>query len=78
MALSKQSLEILLDLIEIKVSSLQTLDRDDTKEHNKLRRCRQELRLALAPRASKHTAQVSPEVAEHSLASLNRATELSD
>jgi chaperonin cofactor prefoldin len=40
---SRQSLEILLDLIEIKVSSLQIQDRDDAKELNKLRKCRQEL-----------------------------------
>lgn len=40
---SQQSLEILLDLIEIKVSSLQIQDRDDAKELNKLRKCRQEL-----------------------------------
>ncbi len=42
---SRQSLEILLDLIEIKVSSLQIQDRDDAKELNKLRKCRQELLL---------------------------------
>jgi len=42
---SQQSLEILLDLIEIKVSSLQIQDRDDAKELNKLRKCRQELLL---------------------------------
>lgn len=43
MILSPQSLEILLDLIEIKVNMLQIQDRDDTKELNKLRKCRQEL-----------------------------------
>lgn len=48
---SRQSLEILLDLIEIKVSSLQIQDRDDAKELNKLRKCRQEL-LSEADRAS--------------------------
>jgi hypothetical protein len=43
MALSQQSLEILLDLIEIKVSALQIQDRDDARELSKLRKCRQEL-----------------------------------
>lgn len=47
MVLSQQSLEILLDLIEIKVSSLQIQDRDDARELNKLRKCRQELLLVL-------------------------------
>jgi hypothetical protein len=43
MSLSRQSVEILLDLIEIKVSALQIQDRDDARELNKLRKCRQEL-----------------------------------
>ncbi len=43
MALSRQSIEILLDLIEIKVGMLQVQDRDDARELNKLRKCRQEL-----------------------------------
>ncbi|HUX80312.1 MAG TPA: hypothetical protein VMW10_11320 [Alphaproteobacteria bacterium] len=43
MTLSKQSVEILLDLIEIKVSAIQIQDRDDARELNKLRKCRQEL-----------------------------------
>lgn len=47
MIFSRQSLEILVDLIEIKVSSLQIQDRDDARELNKLRKCRQELLVAL-------------------------------
>lgn len=43
MTLSHQSIEILLDLIEIKVSSLHIQDREDARELNKLRKCRQEL-----------------------------------
>lgn len=43
MTLSRQSVEILLDLIEIKVGALQIQDRDDARELNKLRKCRQEL-----------------------------------
>lgn len=43
MTISQQSIEILLDLIEIKVNALQIQDRDDARELNKLRKCRQEL-----------------------------------
>lgn len=43
MTITQQSIEILLDLIEIKVSALQIQDRDDARELNKLRKCRQEL-----------------------------------
>ena len=43
MTLSRQSAEILLDLLEIKVGALQIQDRDDARELNKLRKCRQEL-----------------------------------
>ena len=43
MSLSLQSVEILLDLIEIKIGYMQVQDRDDAKELLKLRYCRQEL-----------------------------------
>lgn len=43
MNLTRQSIEILLDLLEIKVGALQVHDRDDARELNKLRKCRQEL-----------------------------------
>lgn len=43
MLLSRQSVEILMDLIEIKVNALEIQDRDDARELNKLRKCRQEL-----------------------------------
>ncbi|MBI2708005.1 MAG: hypothetical protein HYX35_06830 [Proteobacteria bacterium] len=52
---SRQSLEILLDLIEIKVSSLQIQDRDDAKELNKLRKCRQELLVEVNKEGIKRT-----------------------
>jgi len=42
MTISRESLEIILDLIEIKVSALQMHDKDDARELNKLRKCRQE------------------------------------
>ena len=43
MTLSRQSAEILLDLLEIKVGALQVQDREDARELNKLRKCQQEL-----------------------------------
>lgn len=43
MNISRESFEIILDLIEIKMSTLQIHDKDDEREVNKLRKCRQEL-----------------------------------
>lgn len=47
MILSRQSLEMLLDLIEIKVSAIEIDDREDIRELNRLKRCRQELIIEL-------------------------------
>jgi hypothetical protein len=44
MSLSKQSVEALMDLVEIKISYMDVLDRDDAKELRILHRCRDELR----------------------------------
>jgi hypothetical protein len=44
MALSKQSVETLMDLVEIKISYMDVLDRDDAKELRALERCRNELK----------------------------------
>ena len=41
--LSKQSVEILLDLVEIKLSSMVVQDKEDIKELRKLKVCRTEL-----------------------------------
>ncbi len=41
--LSRQSLEILVDLIEIKLSAIIVQDKDDLREVMKLRKCRREL-----------------------------------
>ena len=46
MALSKQSVETLMDLVEIKISYMDVLDRDDAKELRVLERCRDELKAA--------------------------------
>ncbi|MDR2780841.1 MAG: hypothetical protein LBB21_00025 [Holosporaceae bacterium] len=41
--LSRQSLEILIDLVEIKLSAIMMLDRDDVKEVERLKTCKSEL-----------------------------------
>ena len=51
MQISHESLEIILDLIEIKMSALQIHDSEDVREVNKLRKCKQEF-LALFNEAS--------------------------
>lgn len=43
MALSKQSIENLLDLVEIKLSCLEVIDREDARELKQLQACRNEL-----------------------------------
>jgi hypothetical protein len=43
MALSRQSIENLLDLVEIKIGALQILDREDEREMRSLESCRTEL-----------------------------------
>ncbi len=43
MTLSKQSIENLLDLVEIKLSCIEVIDREDARELKKLRNCRDEL-----------------------------------
>lgn len=53
MNLSRESFEIILDLIEIKMSTLQIHDKDDAREVNKLRKCRQELLNEFGPHSFK-------------------------
>lgn len=53
MTISHESFEIILDLIEIKVNALQIHDKDDARELNKLRKCRQEFLQHLSPLDSK-------------------------
>lgn len=43
MSLTRQSLEMALDLVEIKLAALEVQDKDDARELTRLRRCRQEL-----------------------------------
>lgn len=53
MTLSRQSLEIMLDLIEMKIAAIQIQDKDDARELNRLRKCRQELLQELGQAHSK-------------------------
>ena len=41
--LSKRSIETILDLVEIKLSSMQVIDREDARELAQLETCRREL-----------------------------------
>ena len=41
--LSKQSIDILIDLVEIKLSAILIQDKDDLREVNKLKHCKSEL-----------------------------------
>ncbi len=41
--LSKQSIDMLIDLVEIKLSAIIVQDKDDIREVLKLKRCRSEL-----------------------------------
>jgi hypothetical protein len=43
MDISKKSAELMLDLVEIKISMMQVNDKDDAKELNYLRSCREQL-----------------------------------
>src|SRR6266849_3032505 len=44
MSLSKRSIEILIDLVEIKISSMDIADREDARHLQMLERCRAELK----------------------------------
>lgn len=54
--LSKQSIDILIDLVEIKLSSMIVQDKEDMREVKKLRICRSEL-IALSKLASRQAIQ---------------------
>jgi hypothetical protein len=41
--LSRQSLEILIDLVEIKLSTIMIMDKEDIREIRRLKNCRNEL-----------------------------------
>jgi hypothetical protein len=58
MEFTKKSAELMLDLVEIKLSMMQVNDRDDAKELTSLRACHEEL-LKLKQSSKKNT---EPEV----------------
>lgn len=49
MSLSKPSIEMLLDLVEIKLSYMDISDREDARDLQVLERCREELRALERP-----------------------------
>ena len=59
MVLSRRSLETLLDLVEVKLSCMQVLDREDARELDLLEGCKRELlAFKAAARPAKRVAQV--------------------
>ena len=55
MALSKRCVEAMLDLVEIKLSTIQVMDREDAREASVLEACKRELSgLLQKPRANGH------------------------
>lgn len=48
MALSKRSIEILIDLLEIRISVLMISDQEDARELSRLKKCKQELQNILS------------------------------
>ncbi len=55
MALTNHSIETLLDLVEIRLSSMQVCDREDARELATLERCRRELGGLKSPRRRAQT-----------------------
>ena len=61
MSLSKQSIEVILDLVEIRIDSLHLYDGDDMRELSYLEKSRYELRSMLFARDNPYkTARVIP------------------
>lgn len=61
MSISKRSVETLLDLVEIKLSSMQVLDREDAREMAQLESCRRDLlAMRAALREGRGRAKASP------------------
>jgi len=49
---SRKSLEILIDLVEIKIGSLEAADAEDRRTLSELERCRKELAAITRPQAT--------------------------
>ena len=65
MKISHESLEIILDLIEIKMNALQIHDNEDAREVNKLRKCKQEFLSLLNQLSSSPLTQESHSKVRH-------------
>lgn len=62
MKFSRSSVEVLIDLVEIKISNLIVQDKEDNKELQRLRQCKDELqKLIAASRAQENTVSQSSE-----------------
>lgn len=62
MKFSRSSVEVLIDLVEIKISNLIVQDKEDNKELQRLRQCKDELqKLITASRAQENTVSQSSE-----------------
>jgi hypothetical protein len=48
MGMSRRTLETLIDLVEIKLSCMEVIDREDAREHANLERCLGELRKTIS------------------------------
>jgi hypothetical protein len=59
MSLSKQTVDMLLDLVEIKISYMDVADREDARDLQALERCRAELK-SLASIATDEATAVVP------------------
>jgi predicted metal-binding protein len=53
MTFSKKSLEILLDLLEIKIATMEIRDEDDNKDYMCMKNCKREILNAFSSVASK-------------------------
>lgn len=54
MKFSNESMEMLLDLIEVKISTMFVYDKTDSVELNRLKRCRDEIYKELVERSKKN------------------------
>lgn len=61
--LTRKSLELLIDLVEIKLGSMEVFDRDDQKIVRDLEACRKELSAMSRPRPVAVAAMPAPELA---------------
>ncbi len=60
MALTRRSIATLLDLVEIKLSCIEVIDREDQRELKALRACREELLQLLARQPAQGAATRQP------------------